>query len=47
MQTHLANVMDSAIPEKLRYDQYIKEILSDIQILARIVKYTVKEVEKL
>ena len=47
MQTHLANVMDSAMPEKLFYDQNIKELLSDIQILARIVKYTVKEVNEL
>jgi len=47
MQTHLANVMDSAMPEKLFYDQNIKELLSDIQILARIVKYTVKEVNGL
>ena len=30
MQTHLANVMDSAMPEKLFYDQNIKELLSDI-----------------
>ena len=43
MQTHLGNAMDAIMPERVRYDQNIKELLSDIQILARIVKYTVKE----
>ena len=47
MQTHLGNAMDAIMPERVRYDQNIKELLSDIQILARIVKYTVKEVKEL
>lgn len=30
-----------------QYDQNIKELLADIQVLARIIKYTVREVKEL
>lgn len=46
-ETNLSAVIDSIDSDKAKYDKNIKEFLSDIQILARIVKYTVKEVEHL
>ena len=46
-QTHLGNTIEAVDSLKARYDKNVKEILSDIQVLARIVKHTVTEVEKL
>ncbi|MBQ8279923.1 MAG: PD-(D/E)XK nuclease family transposase [Roseburia sp.] len=46
-QTHLADSLDSMEPMKLRLDESIKELLADVQILARILKYTVSEVSEL
>ena len=43
--THIANTIDSVSPEMLRVDQSIKELLADVQILARILKYTVFELQ--
>ena len=40
-QTHIATTLDSLSPGMLRIDQSIKELLADVQILARILKYTV------
>ena len=45
-QTHIATTLDSLPPEMLRIDQSIKELLADVQILARILKYTVSELEE-
>ena len=45
VQTHLGNTLESMEELQARYDKNVKELLSDIQVLARIVKYTVKEVE--
>lgn len=45
--THLSNAIDAIESDKARYDKNIKEFLADIQILARIVKYTVEEVSEL
>ncbi len=47
IQTHLGNTIEAVDSLKARYDKNVKEILSDIQILARIVKYTVTEVKDL
>ena len=44
-QTHIATTIDSISPEQLRIDQSIKELLADVQILARILKYTVSELQ--
>lgn len=41
--THAYKVLRSVSPEKMRYDQYVKEFVADIQILARIVQHTVAE----
>lgn len=46
-ETNLSTIIDAIEPEKAMYDKNVKELLSDIQVLARIVKYTVKEVEHL
>lgn len=45
--THLETTLDAVDPARLQYDRNIKELLADIQVLARIIKYTVKEVEEL
>lgn len=45
--THLGNTIDAIDPINAKYDKNVKEFLSDIQILARIVKYTVEEVQDL
>ena len=42
MDTNLSQTIDITT-ERARYDEYIKEILSDKQILARILKYTLEE----
>lgn len=44
-KTHIATTIDSISPEQLRVDQSIKELLADVQILARILKYTVSELQ--
>lgn len=46
-QTHLSNTIDAVDPAKERYDENVKALLADIQILARILKYTVAEVQGL
>ena len=46
-QTHLATELDAIDPAKIQYYKNIKELLADIQILARILKYTVDEVADL
>lgn len=45
--THLSSAIDAIPFNKARYDKNMKEFLADIQILARIVKYTVDEVSDL
>ena len=47
IQTHLGNTIEAVDSLKSKYDKNVKEILSDIQVLARILKHTVTEVEKL
>lgn len=47
IRTHLGNTIDGVDSLKARYDKNVKEILADIQVLARIVKHTVVEVENL
>ena len=39
------NSIDVIAPNKAKYDKNIKELLADVQILSRIVKYTVEEVQ--
>lgn len=46
-QTHLGDTIDAADNFKVRYDKSVKEILADVQVLARIVKHTVSEAENL
>lgn len=46
-QTHLKNTIDAIDSDKAKYDKNIKELLADIQVLARILKYTVEEVKDL
>lgn len=46
-RTHIATMLDAIAPEKIRYDKNVKEVLADVQILARIVKYTVVEFKEL
>ena len=41
VQTHLGNTIEAVDYAKVRYDKNVKEILADIQVLARIVKHTV------
>ncbi len=45
--THLGNTLEAVDSAKTRYDKNVKEILADIQVLARIVKHTVVEARKL
>ena len=47
VQTHLETTLDAVEPARLQYDRNIKELLADIQVLARIIKYTVTEVQEL
>ena len=47
VQTHLGNTIEAVDYAKVRYDKNVKEILADIQVLARIVKHTVAEAGKL
>lgn len=46
-QTHLASALDAMDETQLKCDTNIKELLANIQVLARIVKHTVKEVRNL
>ena len=46
-ETNLSTIIDVIEPDKAKYDKNVKEFLSDIQVLARIVKYTIIEVEHL
>lgn len=45
--THLSTAIDATNDKDSSLDKHIKELLADVQILSRIVKYTVKEVEHL
>ena len=47
LQTHVGTALTAIESEKMQYDKNIKEILADVQVLARIIKYTVKEVQEL
>ena len=46
-QTNLSSTIDAMNPDKAKYDKNVKEFLSDVQVLARIAKYTITEVEGL
>lgn len=46
-QTHIGNTLDAIAPNKLRYDKNVKELLADVQVLSRIVKYTISEIAHL
>ena len=46
-QTHLSNTIDAIDQSNAKYDKNVKEFLSDIQVLARIAKYTISEVAEL
>lgn len=46
-QTHLSSTIDAVDLAKERYDENVKALLADIQILAYILKYTVTEVQGL
>lgn len=45
VQSHLGDTLEQGAL-RARYDKNVKELLADIQVLARIVKHTVSEVEK-
>ena len=47
IRTHLGNTIEAVDSAKTRYDKNVKEILADIQVLARIVKHTVAEADDL
>lgn len=47
IQTHIATTLDATTPAKIRYDINVKEVLADVQILSRILKYTVEELREL
>ena len=47
LQTHVGTALTAIESDKMQYDKNIKEILADVQVLARIIKYTVKEVQEL
>ena len=47
IRTHLGNAIEAIDSLKARYDKNVKEMLADIQVLSRIVKHTVTEVESL
>ena len=47
IQTHIATTLDATTPAKIRYDINVKEVLADVQILSRILKYTVEELHEL
>jgi len=44
---HLEQSIDAIEKDRASYDKNIKELLADVQILARIIKYTVSEAEDL
>lgn len=45
-QTHITTAIHSISPEMLLVDQSIKELLADVQILARILKYATPEFQE-
>jgi len=45
VNTHLHNTVDAVEADKAKYDQNVKELIADPQILARILQQTVVEVE--
>lgn len=45
-QTHIATTIDAIAPAKARFDNSVKEVLADVQVLARILKYTVTEFQE-
>lgn len=47
IETHLNQTLSSLEVSKIDYNNNIKELLADIQILSRILKYTVKEIQHL
>lgn len=47
LQTHIASALSVTPADKLKLDSNIKEVLADVQILSRILKYTVVELEHL
>ena len=47
IRRHLGNAIEAIDSLKARYDKNVKELLADIQVLSRIVKHTVTEVESL
>ncbi len=47
IRTHLGNTIEAVGSAKTGYDKNVKEILADIQVLARIVKHTVAEADDL
>ena len=47
IRTHLGNTIEAVDSAKTGYDKNVKEILADIQVLARIVKHTVAEADDL
>mgnify|MGYP003273006597 FL=1 len=47
IRTHLGNAIEAIDSLKARYDKNVKELLADVQVLSRIVKHTVTEVESL
>ena len=42
METNLSNAIDIT-SETAKYDDSVKEVLADKQVLARILKYTLEE----
>jgi len=46
-ETHLATAIDAIPLDSTVMDAYAKEVLADVQILARILKYTVSELQEL
>ena len=47
IRTHLGNTIEAVDSAKTGYEKNVKEILADIQVLARIVKHTVAEADDL
>ena len=47
VETHIATALNAIPPERIFVDEHIKEVLADVQILSRILKYTVSEFQEL
>jgi len=47
VETHIASILNAIPPERIFVDEYIKDVLADVQILSRILKYTVSELQEL